>query len=255
MNISSGQGLSVLPSKSGLARRDRGNDTPERSLKLMLVAIALLAAASGQALAQGFKMIANPSVQVDSITASDLKSIYLREKTSLGSVHVEPVFAKTGPAHEAFLRHLLGQTDSELQNYYRTLVFTGRGTMPKALDSDGEVVAYVARTHGAIGYVSPDASAEHVRTLDLVIRGISSDRKLVYRVEPDYPDLLRQRSIGGTVRLRVLVAPSGKVQEIALIGGDAALGESAAAAVSKWKYSPASSQTTTEVAITFDPHR
>jgi ABC-type phosphate transport system substrate-binding protein len=37
--------------------------------------------------------------------------------------------------------------------------------MPKSLGSDGEVVAYVAKTKGAVGYVSSGASTEGVKTL------------------------------------------------------------------------------------------
>ena len=56
-------------------------------------------------------------------------------------------------------------SEDDLQSYYQTLLFTGRGSMPKVLGSDAEVVAYVARTQGAIGYVSSAASAEGVKTL------------------------------------------------------------------------------------------
>lgn len=201
--------------------------------------------------AQGVKVIANSSVQATSISASELKGVYLEEKSSLpGSGHVEPVLAKSGPAHEAFLRHVLGRSDSDLQMYYRSLVFTGRGSIPKMLDSDEAVVAYVAKTRGAIGYVSMGANAEGVRTLDLAEGG---DRKLITRVEPEYPAMLREHGIGGIVRMKVVIAASGGVTQVQLRGGDAALGEAALSAVKKWKYAPANSQTETEVSISFDP--
>ncbi len=43
---------------------------------------------------------------------------------------------KDGPVHEAFLKEYMGRTDDDLQTYYRALVFTGRGSMPKELGSD-----------------------------------------------------------------------------------------------------------------------
>jgi len=220
-----------------------------RSPKLFMLTCVLML--GGAAFAQGVKVIANSSVQATSISASDLKSVYLEEKSSLtGSGHVEPVLAKGGPAHEAFLKHVLGRSDSDLQMYYRSLVFTGRGSMPKTLDSDEAVVAYVAKTRGAIGYVSLAADVEGVRTLDLAEGG---SRKLIARIEPDYPAMLRERGIGGTVRMSVVIAPSGNVKEVKLRGGDAALGEAAVAAVRKWKYAPANSETETEVSISFEP--
>ncbi|HZC24790.1 MAG TPA: TonB family protein, partial [Candidatus Binatia bacterium] len=83
----------------------------------------------------------------------------------------------------------------------------------------------------------------------------SGERKLIARIEPDYPEMLRQHGIGGTVRVKVVIAPSGAVQHAELRGGDAALGEAALAAIQKWKYAPAPSQTETEVSISFEPQR
>ena len=224
----------------------------QRILALWIGVLLTAVAAS----AQGVKVIANSSVQADAISASDLKSVFLEEKNSLpGSGHVEPVLAKGGPAHEAFVKHILGRTDSDLQTYYRSLVFTGRGSMPRMLDSDDAVVAYVAKTRGAIGYVSTTTSAEGVRTLDLLGANSVGERKLLARVEPEYPAMMRDHGIGGTVRLQVVITASGSVKQVAQRGGDAALGEAAIAAVKKWKYAPASGETQTEFSLTFDPKR
>jgi TonB family protein len=138
--------------------------------------------------------------------------------------------------------------------YYRTLVFTGRGFTPKALGSDAEVVAYVARTRGAIGYVSGAASAEGVRTLVIEVPSSGAERKLITRVEPDYPGTLKWLGIGGTVRLRVSISAKGNVEKVELLGGNPILGESAAAAVKKWVYTAGRSRTIAEVSISFGGH-
>jgi TonB family protein len=211
----------------------------------------LLGASAGAA---DVKVIANPSVKADSISARELKSLYLEEKSSINGTRVEPVIEKRGPAHEAFLRDYLGQTDDELQKYYQTLVFTGRGSMPKMVGSDAEVVAYVAKTRGAIGYVGTGASVEGVRTLAIADSN-GSERELVTRVEPKYPADLQTRSIGGTVRLKVFIAANGSVDHVDLLGGNPILGESAVAAVQKWKYATANSKTIMEISVPFDPNR
>jgi TonB family protein len=206
------------------------------------------------AVAGDVKVIANPSVKVESISARELKSLYLGEKSSINGTHVEPVIERRGPAHEAFLRDYLGQTDDELQKYYEALVFTGRGSMPKTVSSDAEVVAYVAKTRGAIGYVGTAASVEGVRTLAIADSN-GGERQLVTRVEPKYPVDLQKRSIGGTVRLRVFIAANGSVDHVDLLGGNPILGESAVTAVQKWKYAAANSKTTMEISVPFDPSR
>jgi hypothetical protein len=134
--------------------------------KAQFLIAGLLVMASLSANAAEVKVIANASVGADAVSADELKSVFLETKNSLGGgSHVVPVLAKGGPAHEAFLKQYLGMSDSALQMHYRSLVFTGKASMPKQLDGDAEVVAYVARTKGAIGYVSAGASTAGTKTL------------------------------------------------------------------------------------------
>jgi len=130
------------------------------------IAIGIIAAIPISAWAGSIKIIANPSVKADSISANEIKSVFLEEKNSLSDgSRVEPVIEKGGPAHEAFLKDYLDKSDSALQTYYRSLVFTGKGSMPKSVGSDAEMAAFVAKTKGAIGYVSEGAAAEGAKTL------------------------------------------------------------------------------------------
>jgi ABC-type phosphate transport system substrate-binding protein len=131
---------------------------------IILAALCCIFAAS----AADLKVIANPSVGVSSVSADEIKNVFLITKTSLSDgSHVEPVLEKGGATHEAFVKEYLGKSDSALQTYYRSLVFTGKASMPKTLGADAEVVAYVAKTKGAIGYVSGGTAAAGVKTLDV----------------------------------------------------------------------------------------
>ena len=138
-----------------------------KQLRFILTTAAIVLLASWQAHAADVKVIANPSVAASSVSAGDVKDVFLLDKDSLGGSHVEPVLAKGGPIHEAFLKEYLGKNDAALQAFYRSLVFTGKGSMPKALASDADVVAYVAKTKGAVGYVSAGASTDGVKTLQV----------------------------------------------------------------------------------------
>ena len=80
-------------------------------------------------------------------------------------------------------------------------------------------------------------------------------RKLIYRENPSYPLTLREAHIGGVVRLEIVISPKGTVDQISPLGGNPVLVEAAATAVRKWKYSPADSESKTEVEFTFDPRR
>jgi TonB family protein len=223
-----------------------------KCLKMLLFAAGLTISASVNSVAGEVKVIANSSVKADTISAAELKLVFLEEKISLGDgTHVEPVLEKDGPVHAAFLQEYLGMSEDDLQAYYRTMVFTGKGSMLKALGSDAEVVAYVARTRGAIGYVSGAASAEGVKTLAIGVPSSSAERKLITRIEPDYPETLKRLNIGGTVRLRVSISAKGNVENVEVLGGNPILGESAAAAVKHWVYTAGRSRTIVEVRIPF----
>ncbi|HWG16431.1 MAG TPA: hypothetical protein VN678_01125 [Acidobacteriaceae bacterium] len=113
------------------------------------------------------KIIANPSVSVSSVSSGDIQSVFLLDLDSLGGSHVEPVLVKGGTAHEAFLKAYLGKDDPALHAFYRGLMFSGRASMPKFLETDADVVAYVARTRGAIGYVGNGVSTPGVKVLSV----------------------------------------------------------------------------------------
>ncbi len=82
-----------------------------------------------------------------------------------------------------------------------------------------------------------------------------SDRRVVTRVDPDYPDALKRLYIGGVVRVEVQVAPNGSVKNIKLLGGNPILGQSTMKAVKMWKYAPAAADETLTVKLEFDPHK
>jgi len=139
-----------------------------RYLPHLLIAAALCSLAAVSVRAAEIKVIANSSVGASSVSADELKGVFLATRTSLSDgSHVEPVLEKGGPVHEAFVKEYLGKTDAALETYYRSLVFTGKGSMPKALADDADVVAYVAKTKGAIGYVGSGASTAGVKTLEV----------------------------------------------------------------------------------------
>jgi ABC-type phosphate transport system substrate-binding protein len=137
-----------------------------KRLACVLSALTPILLAFSSAFAGDIKVVANFSVAASGISVEELRGIFLVTKTSLSDgEHVEPVLLRSGAAHDEFLRRYVGKSETALETYYRTLVFTGKGFMPKALDSDAELVAYIARTKGAIGYVSAATPAYGVKVL------------------------------------------------------------------------------------------
>jgi ABC-type phosphate transport system substrate-binding protein len=111
------------------------------------------------------QVIANSSIAATEISAAEVRDVFLGAKTSVAGGEVEPVLAKGGAAHEAFLKLYVGKSDQGLRNHFKSLVFTGKGAMPKSFATDADVVKYVATTKGAIGYVGAGAETAGVKTL------------------------------------------------------------------------------------------
>ena len=134
-------------------------------MKKIIWTAAIVLALGATAIAADVQVIANPGVTAVDVSADDVKEIFLGNKTALGSGAVEPVLAQGGAAHDAFLKTYLGKSDSALRNRFKTLVFTGKSSMPKSFGNDADIVKYVAATKGAIGYVAADVSIAGVKRL------------------------------------------------------------------------------------------
>lgn len=139
-------------------------------MKRRLFVIALLFGASilaAQAQTQVI-VIANPSVKANEISRSDLRDIFIGAATSLpdGS-RVVPILLKAGTAHEEFLQVYIGKSDSAYRAGWRSLVFSGQGSMPRSLDGDAAIVDFVAHSQGAIGYIGRATPHEGVKVLTI----------------------------------------------------------------------------------------
>ena len=80
-----------------------------------------------------------------------------------------------------------------------------------------------------------------------------SNRRVVRTSEPDYPTIVKNAHIGGSVRLNVTVLANGDVAKVDILGGNPIFVASAITAVRKWKYAPAATQTKEAVQINFTP--
>ncbi len=105
-------------------------------------------------------VIVQKDVKVETIKQKDLASIYLGKtvdwKDKSGIVFVT---LKKGDTHKAFLKGYVKKTDKQFSTYWKKKMFSGKCELPKAFKTDKELVAFVAKTKGAIGYISPKSVA------------------------------------------------------------------------------------------------
>jgi TonB family protein len=79
------------------------------------------------------------------------------------------------------------------------------------------------------------------------------ERKVLKKVEAQYPSILKKRGIGWTVRLKVSVKADGSVKDVEVLGGNPTLADAADKAVRQWKFAPGNDSTIT-IAVQFDPN-
>jgi len=77
-------------------------------------------------------------------------------------------------------------------------------------------------------------------------------RKIKNKVAPVYPDLAKRMNVTGSVKVEVVIAQNGTIKSTKVIGGHPLLVETAVDAVKKWRFEPASEETTTTVEFKFN---
>jgi TonB family protein len=83
----------------------------------------------------------------------------------------------------------------------------------------------------------------------------SSKRKVKSHVDPEWPPLARKMNVAGKVKIEATVSAEGRVTNTRVVGGSPVLVNAASDAVTKWRFEPASKETTELVEIEFTGQR
>jgi TonB family protein len=79
----------------------------------------------------------------------------------------------------------------------------------------------------------------------------NSQRKVLTRVAPHYPELAKKMHVQGTVKVEVAIRPDGTVRSTRVWGGSPVLVQSVVDAVRQWRFAVSQSETTEIVQLTF----
>ncbi len=124
----------------------------QRSTLLRLATAMLLALSLPAQADDGLAVIANASLK--NVDADTVRRIYTGRTIELDGQVLRPVNLSPGQAlRTRFLRALLQQQDDDYVAYWTVRRYIGKGTPPRDLATSAEVIDYVTRTPGAIGYV------------------------------------------------------------------------------------------------------
>jgi len=112
-------------------------------------------------------VVTNKSVNTENLDIKAIKKIFLGKKMYWEDNKKITLFilAKS-PAHEEFVKKYLGKSTNQFTNYWKQLLFTGKGMLPHRV-KDAEMIAKVRETDGAIGYIDASLATEDVNILKL----------------------------------------------------------------------------------------
>jgi ABC-type phosphate transport system substrate-binding protein len=124
-----------------------------RAALLLLVSFA---ASPVRAAAPAYRVIVHPSNGQTSLERRFIAEAFLKKTTrwSDGGV-IKPVdLSPDSAVRQQFSDEILQRSVAAVKSYWQQMIFSGRDVPPPELKTDEEVVAYVLKNPGAIGYVS-----------------------------------------------------------------------------------------------------
>jgi ABC-type phosphate transport system substrate-binding protein len=142
-----------------MAVRNQAAEVEMRRLWLLMVLTTLVGGFTRPVAADGFVVVTHSGVQGTTISLETLRAIYLKEVIQWGDhTSIRPVDQSShSPIRQAFSERVLGRSLGQLQLFWRNRLAVDRVMPPPIKPSDAEVLAFVARNKGAIGYVSAGA--------------------------------------------------------------------------------------------------
>lgn len=130
-------------------------------MKSMLLAVAIGAATAGAQIS----VIVNKAVDTPSLTTAKVASIYAMDMRSWPNGDRIVVFDSKNDGVKREFFGALGKSEVEFKKIWMRMQLSGNGKAPESLSSDADVVARVAATPGAIGFVSSGAVSAAVKTV------------------------------------------------------------------------------------------
>ncbi|MEM1176707.1 MAG: hypothetical protein AAGM22_00055 [Acidobacteriota bacterium] len=142
-------------------------------LALIALTVLVTVQTNSTAVAQnssGYVMITHPETPHDSLSKNQASSLLLKKRSRWpdSDLKAAPVDLDGKSEVREFLsRDLHSRSVSSIKSYWQKQIFSGRNSPPPELSNDAEVIAWVSKNPGAIGYVSPRASLDGVKALSI----------------------------------------------------------------------------------------
>lgn len=121
------------------------------------------------AFAENILIVANSSVPESSLTPMDIRNIFLGQKKTWSDNSKIGFFVLPGEydLHKSFLRKYVNKSPTQFKNYWRQMLFSGKGREPRSFKTEKELINFVINNSGSIGYVSSSANTDSVKVISI----------------------------------------------------------------------------------------
>ena len=136
---------------------------------LLTLVCLLPALATAQGVDKSLRIVVSKENKVASVSTDDLTRIFLGKKTlwDSGTRIIPAMPEEESTAGEAFLSGTLKKSVPQFRAYWKRLLFSGGGTVPKVFRNSDQLLEFVARQPGAIAVIEASAVDDRVRVLEI----------------------------------------------------------------------------------------
>ena len=137
-------------------------------IKALMISI-LIFSLSSLCMAGDYSILVNPVNPVDSISNEDLTDILLGKKTTWKEgLKIKVAVYKKGETHKALLADTVKKSPMQFSLYWKKILFSGSGTPIHIVKDENEMVDFVAKNPGAVGYVAKAGDNEKVKVIKVL---------------------------------------------------------------------------------------
>lgn len=137
-----------------------------REFKALLTLTVLLFCFNPLAMAESYSVIVHPSNNAD-FDKGTVERIFLsKEKTFTNGQPAVPIEIQQPSEHRDYFQEtIIRKTDSQVRSYWAMLVFSGKGTPPKEVASEAEVLELISKNPNTLGYIPTSMVTPNVKVI------------------------------------------------------------------------------------------
>ncbi len=100
-------------------------------------------------------IIGNKNVANYELSAKEIREIFLgKQKRWSDNKEIKVVLLDKSEVHKEFIEKHIHRSSNQFKNWWFNRVYTGKDRFPEAFDTEEDLMEYVSKTDGAVGYVS-----------------------------------------------------------------------------------------------------